>query len=173
MHVLVATDGHLDAEQSADFATRLAGADGRVTIISIVEVPRRLLTDIRAAFGDVSPEAITVDRETVDVRQTVHTEGSGWPGDDAMIERYLADQRRERTSKLVAALEAKGVTPSVDVREGEQPASELMRAIAELKADVLCIGSHGGGLFEGLLGSVGTKLTRNAPCPVLLIRKRS
>lgn len=172
MHVLIATDGHLDAEVGAELATRLAGPDGEVSILSIVEVPRRLLMDLRRAFGDVSPEAISVDRETVDVRQTLHTEGSAWPGDDAMIERYLTDQRKARTYKLVAALEAKGITPTVVVREGEQPAGDILRAVDQLGADILCVGSHGGGLFEGLLGSVGTKVTRMAPCPVLLIRKK-
>jgi nucleotide-binding universal stress UspA family protein len=172
MHVLIATDGHLDAEVGAELATRLAGPSGKVSILSIVEVPRRLLTDLRKAFGDVSPEAISVDRETVDVRQTLQTEGSAWPGDDAIIDRYLADQRKRRTSEMAAAVEARGITPIVEVREGEQPASDILRAVEELGAEILCVGSHGGGLFDGLLGSVGTKLMRMAPCPVLLIRTK-
>lgn len=77
-----------------------------------------------------------------------------------------------RTSDLVAALRARGIEPTIDIREGESPTSDILKAIDDLGADVICIGSHGQGLFEGLLGSVGTKLTRLAPVPVVLIRKR-
>ena len=38
MHVLVATDGHLDATATANFAARLAGPDGRVTVLTVDEV---------------------------------------------------------------------------------------------------------------------------------------
>lgn len=173
MHVLIATDGQLAAEPAADLAARLAGPEGQVTILTVVEVPRRLLGDLRAAFGDITPEAISVDHETVDVRERVRTEHSGWPGDDAVIERYLSDQGQDRTAGLVKALRDKGYEPAIDLREGEQPAADVLRAVDQLGVDVLCIGSHGKGLFEGLLGSVGTKLIRLSPCPVLLIRKRA
>ncbi|MGZ8784831.1 MAG: universal stress protein [Acidimicrobiia bacterium] len=42
--------------------------------------------------------------------------------------------------------------------------------VAEIDADVLVIGTHGRGRFEGLLGSTGTKLARLAPCTVILVR---
>jgi nucleotide-binding universal stress UspA family protein len=173
MHVLIATDGQLDASAGADFAARLAGSDGSVTVLSVVEVPRRLLADLRRGFfGDISERAISVDHETVNVRETIVPEESGWPGDDAMLDRYLSDQGAARTSSLVAALRSHGIEPTIDIREGESPASDILKAIDDLGADVVCIGSHGQGLFEGLLGSVGTKLTRLAPVPLVLIRKR-
>jgi nucleotide-binding universal stress UspA family protein len=172
MHVLIATDGQLDAATGADLAARLAGSDGRITVLSVVEVPRRLLADLRRAFfDDIAGQAISVDHETVTVQETVQA-SAGWPGDDAMIERYLADQGKARTASLVAALRTRGVEPTVDIREGESPTSEILDAIDGMGVDVVCIGSHGQGLFEGLLGSVGTKLTRLAPVPVLLIRTR-
>jgi nucleotide-binding universal stress UspA family protein len=172
MHVLIATDGQLDPAMGADLAATLAGPDGRVTVFSVVEVPRRLLADLRTGFfGDITEQAVTVDHETVTIQEAVDTSG-GWPGDDAMIERYLADQGTARTEPLVAALRTHGVEPDVVIREGESPTSSILAAIAELEADLVCIGSHGQGLFEGLLGSVGTKLTRLAPVPVLLVRRR-
>ena len=47
MHVLVATDGKLDPNRVADFAVRLAGSDGMVTVVTVIEIPRRLLSDLR------------------------------------------------------------------------------------------------------------------------------
>lgn len=172
MHVLIATDGQLDPEMGADLAARLAATDGRITVLSVVEVPRRLLADLRKGFfGDITEQAVTVDHETVTIQETVDST-AGWPGDDAMIERYLTDQGGMRTDPLVAALREHGVEPDVLIREGESPTSAILDVITELDADLVCIGSHGQGLFEGLLGSVGTKLTRLAPVPVLLIRRR-
>jgi nucleotide-binding universal stress UspA family protein len=43
-------------------------------------------------------------------------------------------------------------------------------AVIDRSPDVLCVGTHGAGLFEGLLGSLSTKLARLAPCSALLIR---
>ena len=51
--------------------------------------------------------------------------------------------------------------------------SRLERLIAWLakhQPDVLCLGTRGIGLFEGLLGSVSTKVVRLATCSVLLVR---
>lgn len=173
MHVLIATDGQLDVTTGAELAARLAGTAGRVTVLTIVEVPRRLLSDLRSGFfDDVTKRAISVDHETVVTVAERADAGADWPGDDAMIDRYLSDQGWKRTSALVAALRARNVEPAVDVREGESPASAILEAIEELDADVVCLGSHGQGLFEGLLGSVSTKLTRLSPVPVLLIRRR-
>lgn len=172
MHVLIATDGQIDPAMGADLATRLAGTDGRITVLSVVEVPRRLLADLRTGFfGDITEQAVSVDHETVTIQETFDP-SAGWPGDDAMIERYLSDQGSTRTEPLVAALRTHGIEPDVVIREGESPTSAILDAITELEADVVCIGSHGQGLFEGLLGSVGTKLTRLAPVPLLLIRRR-
>jgi nucleotide-binding universal stress UspA family protein len=173
MHVVIATDGHLDPGRGAEFAARLAGEGGKVTVLSIVEVPRRLLDDLRSVYGRTEEETLIVDHETVNVREVPAVDHSPWPGDDAMIGRYLRDQVSERTDDLVAALRVRGVEPNIEAREGESPAADILAAVKEIEADVLLIGSHGRGLFEGLLGSTGTKLARLAECPVLLIRKRA
>ncbi len=55
-------------------------------------------------------------------------------------------------------------------RESDTPAGTILELVAEIDADVLVIGTHGRGRFEGLLGSTGTKLARLAPCAVMLVR---
>ncbi len=170
MHVLIATDGTLDATKAADFASALAGTDGSVTVLTMVEINRNLLRDLRSLFGERVLDATHQDAEYVGLQPEAGTTvGADWPGDDEMLGRYLEDQKTMRTSELVAALEAAGLTPDVIVREGEA-ASGIVAGATELGVDVICIGSHGKGLFEGLLGSVSTKLARRSPTPVLIIR---
>jgi len=170
MHVLVATDGTLDPDQATRFATSLAGADGTITVLTVVEINRNLLRDLRGLFGERRVDGSHQDAEYVGV---THNAGSGvgadWPGDEEMLTRYLSDQREARTGPLVAALEAASATVTVEVREGDS-APTISAVAAELKADAICIGSHGRGLFDGLLGSTSTKLARRSPVPVLIIR---
>lgn len=62
------------------------------------------------------------------------------------------------------------LNPKLEVRVGS-PAGEIVAAANDLKADLVCIGTHGrGGLAHFFLGSVAEKVVRQAPCPVLTIR---
>lgn len=63
-----------------------------------------------------------------------------------------------------------GLDVTVEVREGEDPAVVIIEEARSRGADVMCLGAKGRGVFEGLLGSTGTKLARRAPYPVLLMR---
>ncbi len=171
MHVLIATDGHLDAAAAASSAVGLAGPDGSITVLTIVEVPRMLLKDLRQVYGeavDVSPTH--VDSEYVGRAPETPRVGQDWPGDDMFLERYVEDKTNARTRDVVAALEVAGVQAEVVGRESENAASAILEAIVELGVDVVCIGTHGLGRFQGLLGSTGTKIARLATCSVLLVR---
>ncbi len=56
MHVVIATDGSLEPTRTAMTAARLAGDDGRITVLSAVEVPRALLEELRRdAVGGTNP----------------------------------------------------------------------------------------------------------------------
>ena len=136
----------------------------------MIEVPRTLLTVLRTFFRTPPPHArIDEDQEYVG-QPTAGTLSSQWPGDDAMIARYVDDQTAKRTNPVKNALEAKGISPVVVARESDTPSATILELIREADADLLVIGTHGRGRFEGLLGSTGTKLARLAPCSVILIR---
>ncbi len=170
MQILIATDGTLNVDKASALAGRLAGEEDTVTVITVVEVPRNLLEDLRSFYVTPAPKVrIDEDQEYVD-QPTSGTVSSHWPGDDAIIARYITDQTEKRTQQLRQALESQGIRAGVVVRESDAPARTILELVAELEADVLCIGTHGRGRFEGLLGSTGTKLTRLAPCDVILIR---
>lgn len=167
MHVMIATDGSLDAEKAAVMAASLAGDSGRVTVFTVVEVPRQLLEDLRHAASEA--EAVDVD---VAYRRTQAGDNAPgtWVGDDAFVDNYVNRISGTRTSDLVGHLESRGVDHHVVGVEGESASRSVLEAVKEHAPDVLCIGTHGLGRFEGLLGSLSTKVARLAPCSVLLVR---
>ena len=169
MHILVATDGALDTVKAAPLVARLAGEDGTVTVLSVVEIPRRMLSELRAVYGERPATSVDADAEYVGISKD-RPASVGWPGDDAMVDRYLNDKREEVINPILRVLADAGVTADGQVVEGENAAAVILQATKDQSADIICLGSHGSGRFEGLLGSTGTKVTRHAPCPVLVIR---
>jgi len=169
MHVMIATDGGLAADKAAAIVSHLVGDGDAVTVYSVVEVPRRMLQEMRAAAGYASGDG-AID-PTVEYRDEVgEASPTRWIGDDVVVDRYVKAKVTERTGDLVAALKQAGISAEVVGEEGESVARTVLAAVESRKVDVLCIGSHGAGRFEGLLGTTSTKIARTAQCPVLLIR---
>ncbi len=72
---------------------------------------------------------------------------------------------------LVDALAAKGIDAEfLYAPTDHQTARTILAEVEVKKADVLVIGSHGEGMFEGPLGSTVTKLVRRAPISVVVVR---
>jgi nucleotide-binding universal stress UspA family protein len=170
MHVMIATDGSLNASRTALLASKLAADGGRVTVLTVVEVPRRLLEDMRKAVAETpgalsSGFAVEYRKDQADNPAPTH-----WLGDDAIVDRYVDGTVSSRTSELTAELDAMGVEHSVVGVEGENAARTVLDAAKNDEADILCVGTHGLGRFEGLLGSTSTKIARLAPCSVILVR---
>ena len=169
MHVMIATDGSLDADAAVAVVAPLASAGGRVTVFTVVEVPRGFLSDIRASVDPDTSQLQDVMAE-YGGDKSGRSEPSGWIGDDALLTRYVDGCVRRRTADLVDRLRSAGAAPEVVGVEGENAARAILKAVAESEVDILCIGTHGLGRFEGLLGSTSTKLARRAECSVLLVR---
>ncbi len=167
MHVVIATDGSLDAERTAAAATRLAGADGRITVLTVVEVPRAMLDEMRHAAAEGDDPGRDVEFRS---SQANNVPVAHWVGDDAVVDRYVNTQVAARTSELAAVLDAGAVAHEVIGIEGENAARSVLERISAQPTDFLLIGTHGLGRFEGLLGSTSTKLARRAPCSVVLVR---
>lgn len=172
MHVLVATDGVLDPEEVATFAKPLAADGGRVTVLVVVEIPRTLLEDMRRAMGQTSAD------DTFGLRSEIGGTAAGstvapasWLGDDVVIERYLADRLERGAGPTVKLLADRGIAAEGVVVEAEKPADAILDQIDILDADLLVIGSYGQDAIHGVMGSIGTKLVRQSPKPILLIRR--
>jgi nucleotide-binding universal stress UspA family protein len=170
MQIIIATDGDLNPTKTAELAGRLFGNGDTVILTTVIEVPRTLLTELRSFYRTPPPHAVIDEDHEYVGQPTGGTLSPKWPGDDAMIARYVEDQTHKRTGPVRQVLEAAGITPTVVARESDSPAAEVLSLVRELGADLLIIGTHGRGRFEGLLGSTGTKLARLAPCSVILVR---
>ncbi len=85
----------------------------------------------------------------------------------------LTDSARVALADLISRTGLSRLNPKTEIRFGS-PAAEIVAAAADLKADLLCVGTHGrGGLAHLLLGSVAEKIVRTAPCPVLTVRSKA
>jgi nucleotide-binding universal stress UspA family protein len=170
MHIMVTTDGSLDPTSTSETVGHIAQPGDRITVLTVVEVPRTLLSDLRAFYERRHIiQGTDTDDEYVSSAQMT-TISPNWPGDDALLDAFIQEQKEDRTRLLVEALAAKGLTVEVVALEGPDPTRPILGAVEESAVDLLCVGSRGRGMFEGLLGSTSTRLARRAPCPVLLLR---
>lgn len=170
MKIVVATDGTLTTDDVLPFVKPLAG-DDTVTVLTVVEIPRALLHDIRRVYGGSDAQQVDTDAEYVASNSGGAMASAGWPGDDAIITRYLDDQGEQRAGALAAGLGEAGLATTIEVREHEDAGAGVLDAIDDLNPDVVIAAATGKGLFRGLLGSTSTKLMRHAPCSVLLVRR--
>jgi universal stress protein A len=91
----------------------------------------------------------------------------------ADIEVGLRKEAEEQLTAFLIAKDAPGVSFSTQVVLGE-PFNDICSIAAQEKADVIVMGSHGRtGLGHVLLGSVAERVVRYAPCPVLVVGKKS
>lgn len=87
------------------------------------------------------------------------------------LEREAEDDARGRLNVLLTDEDRKaGATTAV--RLGAGPASSIVGHAAEIRADVIVMGTHGRrGPTLGTIGSVAEQVVRTASCPVLTLRQ--
>lgn len=170
MNVLVATDGAMDIDRAADFACALAGEDGTTVVVTVVRIPRRLVPELRAQYGDQPPVAVDSDAEYVGSPAGPATFERSYPGDDAMVDRYLGDKRAELCKPIVEAIRLRGGTAKAKVVEGDDVEDGILDMAEARGVDVIVVGSRGGSSFGGLLGSTSAKVVRRSPVSVMVLR---
>jgi nucleotide-binding universal stress UspA family protein len=107
---------------------------------------------------------------------TVHqVVGSAWTGNPVVLPEDRPEEAKAREAadaavNQVLSTVGEAKPPSVTVRATSGfPARELVDASQD--ADLVVVGSRGGGGFRGLLtGSVSTQVVNHAECPVVVIR---
>ena len=91
---------------------------------------------------------------------------------------YWAGELREYVARQVAVFQATaGVAPFQHLfthQRMNDPAHELAQLAADVDADLLVVGTHDWrGEPRPMLGSVAEAVTRLAPCPVLVVRRKA
>jgi len=120
MHVLIATSGVLSPEPVVEFTRHLLGQNGRVTLITVIEVPRAFLEDLHA--GDGRPLASDEGREEA-------------------VAGYLEERGRKTVEPIRAALDAARIPSDVRFLEGDDPATGITQAADSFGADVVILGA--------------------------------
>lgn len=92
-------------------------------------------------------------------------------GGIAVVASSEEDASKFYTKAMKFAADA-GVPATGQFVHNHSPASVIIKATPE--ADLVVVGSRGQGGFRGLhLGSVSSQIVNHAPCPVLIIRRKS
>ena len=145
--ILVALDFSPLAERAFAEAIELAGRHERADLhlVSVVDDERGVLLERRPPYGEMVDQARAA--LTTFVKDRLPRMGGGLPA--------------------LAALR-----PVIHVRVG-RIADQIASLAAEVRADLVVVGTHGRrGVERLLLGSVAERLVRIAPVPVLVVRER-
>jgi nucleotide-binding universal stress UspA family protein len=85
---------------------------------------------------------------------------------------YVEDARRQ-LEELAATLAIERFRVTCAALPG-WPGAEIVRYARAVDADLLVVGTQGHGIVSGvLLGSVAEEIVRHAPCPVLVVPRRT
>jgi nucleotide-binding universal stress UspA family protein len=179
MHIFIATDGSLDVDKTATMVARLHEPGDDVSIVTAIQFPREFLSGIAKATG------------VSEVAKFAHEAGAGVlgiaggakaaekmssrlatpPQEQHPLNTYFSDTARQRTDGLRTRLGELGVDAvAAWVSTENQTARTILSMASKNGADLLIIGAHGRGRFEGPLGSTVTKIVRRAKMQVLIVR---
>lgn len=142
MHVLIATTGVLSPDPVVDFTRQLLGQHGRVTVITVIEVPRDFL-------------------ETVDRSQP--------EDDETAAAAYLEERGRRLVESVTSALESARIPYEVRMLEGTDPAVAISKAANDLDADVVVLGATRPIFNKDAWESVSARVMLESGRPVLVL----
>lgn len=141
-HILVPLDGSKLAEEALDHALDLLCANGRITLLSTVDVP-----DV-PVYGYYPPATA--------------------PDYQATMEDLLP-QAKQYLQDVAARLERPDLTIGVEAQIGE-PAHVIVEMAEKLAVDAIVMSTHGrSGISRWLFGSVTGKVLSSQPCPVYVV----
>lgn len=147
-HVLVPLDGSQLAEMALEQAKKLLGPDGRLTLLSVFDLPEYPI------YG-YYPTPLIVE-ET----------------DYQTATRDLLPKAKEYLEKIAAPLREENLWVDVVAEIGE-PAAVIVETAQRLRVDAICMSTHGrSGFSRWLFGSVTNKVLTATPCPVLVVPGR-
>ena len=148
MHMLIATSGVLSPDLVVDFTRHLLGQNGRVTLMTVIEVPRAFLDDLHvsegrgAASGDEQEEAVAG---------------------------YLSERGRKIVEPIRAALESAQIPSEVRFVEGADAAAAISETAGTLEADIVVLGATRSIFNREAWESVSARVMLESDRPVLVV----
>lgn len=171
--ILLAVDGSEHAARAAEVAGDLATKyDARVFVLHVVD-PSEVGSEERH-MAEVE-HVVEPGQQYPWMREVPHgLQRVLEPADaDARRDRILDFLAREIVTRTLDTLHAQGVGPHrvrVVFKNG-QPATRIVETIDDEGIDLVVMGSRGLSKLAGALqGSVSSRVTRDAPCPVLTVK---
>lgn len=131
-------------------------------------------------FQDASLDALATARELggrlgleIVLLHTYSVPVVVYPGFDPIVAPGLPEEIASTAKNALEKLAAEQGAAGTLLRAGD-PATEILKAIDELKPAMVAMGTHGRkGLAHFLLGSVTEKIVRSSPVPVLTVHTRA
>jgi len=153
VRILIATAGVLTPEPVAEFMAHLVGPDSNVFVVTVIEVPRSFLDEIRSEEWHPLTDAT-----------------SDWvTEEDRVIARYVEERGARITEPVLAALRNRGIEAETVFLEGEDPAATIIHAAEELDAELVVLGATKQLFDESHWESVSARVMRDSGRAVLVI----
>ena len=176
MNIIIASDGSLDPEVAATAVQRVYEEGDSVTLVTVLDFPRKFLESYGEALGvrEVAAIADEVGPGTLNFAsgaKAAERLASQRKRPDIPVIAYFEAWAARRLNPLRDALNSRGIDAKKTWYKTEgKTASDILRAADDIGAELLIIGSHGRGRFEGLLGATGAKIVRRANSDVLILK---
>ena len=153
MHILIATTGVLPPVPVVDLCERLMVGPGRITVMTVIEVPRTFLESM----------------EEEDRRSFLDTDS--WQSDTAEMKAlgYLEERGRRAVEPIMAALRAHGHDPEIRFVESPDPVEAIMATAEDLGVQLIVMGATRRLFTEQAWNSVSARVMERAQCPLLLV----
>lgn len=143
----------LPAAPVADFCKRLTGDEARVTVMTVVRVPRSFLEslddDMRRSFLDDT--------------------GDGSSAEEEKAAAYLEERGQRAVDPICAALAAAEIDCDIRFVEGDDPAEAIIKTAEQIAAEMVIMGATRRLFTEEAWRSVSARVMINSHLPVLLV----
>ncbi len=146
MHVLIATTGVLSPEPVVEFTRQLLGQHGKVTLITVIEVPRKFLDGLQQNKGATGDNA-----------------------SDAAADKYLQERGHRLVEPVAQALEGARIPYEVIYLDGADPSIAISQAAGDLGADVVILGATRPIFDRDAWESVSARVMIECGKPVLVV----
>jgi nucleotide-binding universal stress UspA family protein len=152
VHILIATAGVLPTSPVADLIKKILPEGGRVSVVTVIEVPRSFLDGLESEswlpFGE-------------DVERSERA--------SALVERYLEERGRKLIEPVIAALRSRGIEGNGIFVEGTDRAAAICETAEQVEADLILMGATRHLFGEGAWESISSQVMQRSHLPLLLV----